>query len=179
MTAPAATKHKPAKAVHKAVPLDVEVRQILGDPAVARAHWGISVVTPEGKPVYALNDGQFFEPASNAKLFTTAAALALLPANARWTTTVVTSGAIDANGTLTGDVRLLGWFRLCGLERGWLRGDRDYLLLAGYVLNETFAGFCRRGVKLDGGGAEGEVAQDAREFAAALGAGLEVAGDDR
>jgi D-alanyl-D-alanine carboxypeptidase/D-alanyl-D-alanine-endopeptidase (penicillin-binding protein 4) len=108
MTAPAATKHKPAKAVHKAVPLDVEVRQILGDPAVARAHWGISVVTPEGKPVYALNDGQFFEPASNAKLFTTAAALALLPANARWTTTVVTSGAIDANGTLTGDVRLLG-----------------------------------------------------------------------
>jgi D-alanyl-D-alanine carboxypeptidase/D-alanyl-D-alanine-endopeptidase (penicillin-binding protein 4) len=90
------------------VPLDVQIRQILADPAVARAHWGISVVTLEGKPVYALNDAQFFEPASNAKLFTTAAALALLPSNVTWTTTAVSSGTIDANGTLTGDVRLLG-----------------------------------------------------------------------
>jgi D-alanyl-D-alanine carboxypeptidase/D-alanyl-D-alanine-endopeptidase (penicillin-binding protein 4) len=107
-SASAATRHKAAKPVHKTVPLDVEIRQILADPAVARAHWGISVVTLEGKPVFAMNDGQFFEPASNAKLFTTAAALALLPANATWTTTAVTSGSIDANGTLTGDVRLLG-----------------------------------------------------------------------
>jgi D-alanyl-D-alanine carboxypeptidase/D-alanyl-D-alanine-endopeptidase (penicillin-binding protein 4) len=104
----AATKHKTASRVHKSVALDVTIRQILADPAVARAHWGISVVTLDGKPVYALNDGQFFQPASNAKLFTTAAALALIPANATWTTTAVTSGTIDASGTLTGDVRLLG-----------------------------------------------------------------------
>ena len=103
-----ATRHKAAKPVHKSVPLDVTIRQVLADPAVSRAHWGISVVTLDGKPVYALNDGQFFEPASNAKLFTTAAALGLIPANATWTTTAVTSGSIDANGTLTGDVRLLG-----------------------------------------------------------------------
>jgi len=104
----AATKHKAARPVHKTVPLDVTIQQILADPAVARAHWGISVVTLDGKPVYALNDGQFFQPASNAKLFTTAAALGLIPANATWTTTAVTSGTIDASGTLTGDVRLLG-----------------------------------------------------------------------
>jgi D-alanyl-D-alanine carboxypeptidase/D-alanyl-D-alanine-endopeptidase (penicillin-binding protein 4) len=104
----AATKHKAARLVHKSVPLDVTVKQILADPAVARAHWGISVVTLDGKPVYSLNDGQFFQPASNAKLFTTAAALALIPSNATWTTTAVTSGTIGASGTLTGDVRLLG-----------------------------------------------------------------------
>jgi D-alanyl-D-alanine carboxypeptidase/D-alanyl-D-alanine-endopeptidase (penicillin-binding protein 4) len=107
ITAHAATKHQAARPVHK-VTLDAEIRQILADPAVARAHWGISVTTLEGKPVYALNDAEFFEPASNAKLFTTAATLALIPANATWTTTAVTSGTIDASGTLTGDVRLLG-----------------------------------------------------------------------
>jgi serine-type D-Ala-D-Ala carboxypeptidase/endopeptidase (penicillin-binding protein 4) len=104
----AAVRHKRAPVTHKAVSLDAAIKQILADPAVARAHWGISVVTLEGKPVFALNDGQFFEPASNAKLFTTATALALIPANATWTTTAVTSGTLDAQGTLTGDVRLVG-----------------------------------------------------------------------
>ncbi len=66
------------------------------------------MITPEGRPVYALNDGQYFEPASNAKLFTTAATLALLPSNSTWTTTAVTSGTLDANGTLTGNLILLG-----------------------------------------------------------------------
>lgn len=90
------------------MPLATAVAQILANPAVARAHWGISVVTLEGKPVFSLNDGQMFEPASNAKLFTTAALLDLVPSNATWTTTAVTSGTLDAQGTLTGDVRLLG-----------------------------------------------------------------------
>ena len=108
VAAVAATKHKPARPVHRRVPLNVTIQQILADPAVSRAHWGISVVTADGNPVYALNEGQFFEPASNAKLFTTAAALSMIPANATWTTNVVTSGTLDANGTLRGDVRLLG-----------------------------------------------------------------------
>ncbi|MGC2639786.1 MAG: D-alanyl-D-alanine carboxypeptidase/D-alanyl-D-alanine-endopeptidase [Acidobacteriaceae bacterium] len=102
----AATKHP--KARHGKIDLDATIRAILAPPDVARAHWGVSVVTTDGGPVFALNDGQFFEPASNAKLFTTATALALLPSTATWTTNVVTAGAMDASGTLTGDVRILG-----------------------------------------------------------------------
>lgn len=92
---------------HRKLPLATVIQTILDDPAVSHAHWGISVITPEGRPVYALNDAQFFEPASNAKLFTTATTLALLPAQATWTTTAVTSGTL-AGGTLTGDLVLLG-----------------------------------------------------------------------
>jgi D-alanyl-D-alanine carboxypeptidase/D-alanyl-D-alanine-endopeptidase (penicillin-binding protein 4) len=103
----AATHHKAAKP-RKSVPLAVTIQQILADPAVARAHFGISVITLEGKPVFALNDAQLFEPASNAKLFTTAATLALLPANMTWTTNVLAAGKLDAQGTVEGNILMEG-----------------------------------------------------------------------
>ena len=102
----AAKRHK-TKA-RKSVPLAVTIQQILADPAVARAHWGISVVTPEGKPVFALNDGQLFEPASNTKLFTTAALMSVLPPNTTWTTTVGSLAQPDAQGVLQGNLLLTG-----------------------------------------------------------------------
>jgi D-alanyl-D-alanine carboxypeptidase/D-alanyl-D-alanine-endopeptidase (penicillin-binding protein 4) len=104
----AAGRRRKAPSHHPRVSLGAAIQQILANPDAARAHWGISVVTTEGKPLFALNDGQFFEPASNAKLFTTAATLGLIPSSATWTTVAVTSGSIGADGTLTGDVRLLG-----------------------------------------------------------------------
>lgn len=85
-----------------------KIQKILRDPTIAQAHWGISVVAADGAPIYALNDNQLFEPASNAKLTTTSAALALFPKGTTWTTNAVTAGTLDRAGVLHGDIDLLG-----------------------------------------------------------------------
>ena len=90
------------------VSLAKTVARLLSQPSMSPVHWGISVVSLDGKPIYSLNDAQYFNPASNAKLFTTAAAFALLPANLTFTTRVVADGAIDASGTVHGNLVILG-----------------------------------------------------------------------
>lgn len=99
-----AAKKAPAKKS-----LSQQINSILADPELARAHWGIEVVEPEsGKTIYSLNAGQLFLPASNAKLFTTAAALAIAGPDYRFHTTVETTGKLDQNGRLQGDLAIVG-----------------------------------------------------------------------
>lgn len=104
----AATTRHPVTHKIKSGALGVAIGSILSNPAVARAHWGISVVNAEGAPIYALNDGQLFAPASNAKLVTTAAALALLPPHVTYTTIAATQGELDSSSRLHGNIVLLG-----------------------------------------------------------------------
>ena len=93
---------------HKPKPLKVQIAKLLKDPAVSRAHWGIFVTKMDGKPIYALNEAQLFQPASNNKMFTTAAALALLGPTVTYETRVVARGVFDGASKLTGDVVLVG-----------------------------------------------------------------------
>ena len=99
------TRHK--HAANKPAALSKSIAAILDDPTVASAHWGISVVGLDGTPVYALNDAQYFQPASNAKLFTTATALALLGPDFTTKTYVVAEGSVSG-GHLSGSLRLIG-----------------------------------------------------------------------
>ena len=60
-------------------PVAKRIDTILSAPDLARGFWGIEVVSLDsGKILYAHNADKLFTPASNTKLFTTAAALALI-----------------------------------------------------------------------------------------------------
>ncbi len=98
-----------AKKSHSAKSLAQQINRILADPELARAHWGIDVLDQQtGQIIYSLNQDQLFVPASNAKLFTTAAALALAGPDYRFHTTVETNGKIDDKGRLQGDLAIVG-----------------------------------------------------------------------
>ena len=98
----------------QAVPVDAaaslqgRVAAITAEPAVSRAHWGVSVTRLDGTPVFTLNEGQFFQPASNTKLFTTAAAMALLGPDRTFETGVFAQGKRMSPATLEGDLILRG-----------------------------------------------------------------------
>jgi D-alanyl-D-alanine carboxypeptidase/D-alanyl-D-alanine-endopeptidase (penicillin-binding protein 4) len=93
----------------KRLPLKKQIDTILAQPDLARGFWGIEIRSlKSGRVLYSLNADKMFTPASNTKLFTTAAALALIGPEYKFRTTVETSGSLDKYGRLTGDLVLVG-----------------------------------------------------------------------
>ncbi len=93
----------------KRTSLKKQIETLLAQPDLARGFWGIEIASAKtGKILYSLNADRLFTPASNTKLFTTAAALALIGHDYKFRTTVETNGSLDKYGRLTGDVVLVG-----------------------------------------------------------------------
>jgi len=89
--------------------LKKQIEAILAQPDLARGFLGVEIVSLRtGKPIFSLNADKMFTPASNTKLFTTAAALALIGPEYKFRTTLETSGSLDKYGRLTGDLLLVG-----------------------------------------------------------------------
>jgi D-alanyl-D-alanine carboxypeptidase/D-alanyl-D-alanine-endopeptidase (penicillin-binding protein 4) len=100
-----------ALAADNAQPKDVagQIDAILERPDVARGFWGVEIEDLDtGIVVYSHDAGRLFVPASNAKLFTTAAGLAFIGSSYRFRTTVESATAPDKYGRLSGDLVLVG-----------------------------------------------------------------------
>ena len=85
------------------------IDEILADPDLPSAIWGLVVQDARtGRVVLSRNADKNLLPASNLKLFTTAAALDGLGPTHRYTTRLYHLGSVSENGTLTGDLVIRG-----------------------------------------------------------------------
>lgn len=86
-----------------------QVEKALSETHAQRAAWGIEIADRDtGEILYAQNADHFFAPASNAKVFATALALATLGSNYRFRTTLESAGTLGSDGRLAGDLILVG-----------------------------------------------------------------------
>jgi D-alanyl-D-alanine carboxypeptidase/D-alanyl-D-alanine-endopeptidase (penicillin-binding protein 4) len=109
------TKHdgkreeRPSKSAAASAHFAARSETLLGAAPSSKGDWGILIVDAQtGETLYEKNADGYFVPASNMKLFTTALALAKLGPEYKFHTTLETRGTISAEGTLSGDVVLVG-----------------------------------------------------------------------
>ncbi|MBT4036214.1 MAG: D-alanyl-D-alanine carboxypeptidase/D-alanyl-D-alanine-endopeptidase [Candidatus Marinimicrobia bacterium] len=85
-----------------------EIDTLLNHAPTDMGWWGVKVqYANTGEVIYERNSDRMFTPASNMKMYTTAAALCLLGPQYRYETDFVTNGSID-KGVLNGDLIIRG-----------------------------------------------------------------------
>ena len=127
------TKSEAEKAAHKLSPTEVfaaRAQMILGSGQPAKGDWGILVAdAASGQVLFERNADQYFVPASNMKLLTTALALTKLGTDYRFRTTLEATTQPTAEGKVYGPLYLVG------------RGDPNLSNRKfPYVLKEEFDG---------------------------------------
>lgn len=89
--------------------IDININRLMNDPVLRNASWGFVVYDPKTqKIVSSYNENSAFVPASTTKLLTTDTALSLLGPKFRWMTQLEYTGDIDADGTLNGNLYIVG-----------------------------------------------------------------------
>ncbi|RXM53544.1 MULTISPECIES: D-alanyl-D-alanine carboxypeptidase/D-alanyl-D-alanine-endopeptidase [unclassified Chryseobacterium] len=89
--------------------VDINVNTMMADPVLKNANWGFVVYDPKTKKVISsYNESSPLVPASTTKLLTTETALNLLGENYRWMTQLEYAGTVDENGTLNGNLYVVG-----------------------------------------------------------------------
>ena len=89
--------------------LQMRLDNYLAQPKYETALWGIKVISAtSGRTIYEHHPERLMSPASNSKLFTGALALDTLGGDFRFRTPVLAAGRIQANGTLQGDLWVVG-----------------------------------------------------------------------
>ncbi|MGH9433791.1 MAG: D-alanyl-D-alanine carboxypeptidase/D-alanyl-D-alanine endopeptidase, partial [Terriglobia bacterium] len=89
--------------------LPAMIQRVISRPEFRHSDFGIEFFSLDtNQPVYSLHGNKLFTPASTTKLLTEGTALELLGPDYRFHTRVYRSGPLDAEGTLHGDLVLVG-----------------------------------------------------------------------
>ena len=102
-------RHMPSPSHPAAARFAARADALLDAAPASKGDWGLLIVDARtGETLCEKNADNYFVPASNMKLFTTALALAKLGPDYRFHTTLETRGAISPDGRLVGDLLLVG-----------------------------------------------------------------------
>ena len=89
--------------------LRAELDEIFQDPSFHNAYWGVAIKSLDnGQVLFTLNDTKGFIPASNMKMYTTAAGLARLGPEFRYETRLLSTDPDLQDGVIDGDLYVLG-----------------------------------------------------------------------
>ena len=138
--------------------LSQRIDAILARDDVARGFWGVEIEELDGgRVLYSRDADRLFAPASNAKLFVTSAALALIGTGYRIETTVESAAPADKNGRISGELVLVGRGdpNLNGRALPFkIKTERPFP--PAHVIDELADQVAARGVKIVGGDIVGD-----------------------